>query len=132
MLNLNAQWTQDANTDFEQIRWALNEWSRVKPYLLKDFYRLTPWHPLSFTEGWTAFAYHDPETHKAVLQAFRMENAEDETIAVRLPFIDPDAEYDVENADDGAVTRRKGSELSNLTLRAGEKRTAILWFLSKV
>lgn len=132
VLNLNAQWTQDPNTDFGQIRRALNEWSRVKPYLLKDFYRLTPWHPLSFTEGWTAFAYHDPETHKAVLQAFRMENAEDETIAVRLPFIDPDAEYDVENADDGAVTRRKGSELSNLTLRADEKRTAILWFLSKV
>lgn len=103
----------------------------MKPYLLKDFYPLTPWHPLSFTEGWTAFAYHDPETDRAVLQAFRMENAADETVTLHLPFIDPDAEYDVENADDGTVTRQNGRVLAELLLRAPEKRTAILWFLSK-
>lgn len=132
VLNLNAQWTQDPATDFDQLRWALNEWGRVKPYLLKDFYVLTPWHPLSFTEGWTAFAYHDPETDGAVLQAFRMENAEDETITVRLPFLDPDAEYDVENADDGTIERRQGRALIDLTLHAPQRRTAILWFLSRV
>ena len=38
----------------------------------------------------------------------------------------------IQNADDGARARRKSGELSSLTLRAGEKRTAILWFPSMV
>ncbi len=51
--------------------------------------------------------------------------------STRRPSMEKIISEGIQNADDGARTRRKSGELSSLTLRAGEKRTAILWFLSR-
>ena len=60
ILNVDSQFVQDPDQDFDLLRWGLREWKRVSPSLRKDFYVLTPWHPETETTGFTAYVFFDP------------------------------------------------------------------------
>lgn len=72
-LNMDAQFVQDPDQDFDILRFGLNEWKSIRHLLLKDFYVLTPWHSPTDKSGFTAFAYVDEEAEDGVLFIFRME-----------------------------------------------------------
>jgi len=80
-------WYTNPDYDFEQLRRDIAEWRASSALLLKDFYVLTPWHERGDLSGWTAFAYHDPETGDTLLLAFRQEECPDDTLTVTLPFV---------------------------------------------
>ena len=86
-LNVDSQFVQDPEQDFGMLRFGLKEWKRVAPYLLKDFYPLTPWHDQKDTAGFTAFAYVDPETEQGILLAFRQEACPQDTLTLDLPWL---------------------------------------------
>lgn len=99
--------TQNPNTDFEIYRFALNEWRRVAPYLLKEFYVLTPWHKeidetkhgdIDSTD-YTVFCYFDPETEKGVVLAFREENCGKDYYSLALPFAEKGVKYRLRDED---------------------------------
>ena len=98
-LNVDSQFVCDEKQDFDMLRFGLSEWRRVSPYLLCEFYPLTPWHKEKDTTGFTAFCYYDPEREEGVLLAFRQEKCPVEKLAVRLPFIKKGERYRLSDED---------------------------------
>ncbi len=127
-LNVDSQFVQDPNQDFDMLRFGLKEWKRVAPYLLKDFYVLTPWHDQNDKEGFTAFAYVDPEAEEGVLLAFRQEDCLSSDLTLELPWLAADALLVDEDTKQQYVVAP--GERLNLTF--DEPRTArLLWIRKK-
>jgi alpha-galactosidase len=123
-LNVDSQFVQDPDQDFGVLRFGLKEWKRVSPYLLKEFYTLTPWHKERDQSDFTAFSYYDPEKEEGVILAFRQENCARSRLTVALPFGDPHAEYLLTDEDSGETVSAAGQ--AELFFRA--PRTArVIW-----
>ncbi|MBQ8164184.1 MAG: alpha-galactosidase [Clostridia bacterium] len=100
-LNVDSQFVQDPDQDFGMLRFGLKEWKEVSPYLLKEFYVLTPWHRENDTNDFTAYCYFDPETEKGVLFAFRQESCVRNKLRVSLPFAHAGEKYSFTDKDSG-------------------------------
>lgn len=122
----NTRPTQNPDTDFEALRFGFAEWNKVKPYLLKEFYVLTPWHESSDTTDFTSYCFFDPETEKGYLFVFRQERCVRDTLTVALPFTDGE-EYTFTDVDSGVEMR--GSD--RLTIVCENKRSARLFEIKK-
>jgi alpha-galactosidase len=132
IFHLSAQWVQDPGTDFDMIRFGFKEWDSVKDFMLKDFYVLTPWKPESDRTGWTSYIYHDPETDRGVLFAFRMEECEAPSFTTKLTMLDAGCEYELTDADKGVIGRFKGGELINgYRIEHDKPRSASLIFIGR-
>ncbi len=126
ILNVDSQFVYDESQNFDILRLGLDEWKRVRPYLLCDFYRLTPWHGPADTSGFTAFAYYDEESKKGVLLAFRQEKCAEAELRVRLPFLDAGGCFVLRDEDSGEMYAISRGEDLSLTFDA--PRTArLLW-----
>ncbi|MBQ8497856.1 MAG: alpha-galactosidase [Clostridia bacterium] len=86
ILNVDSRFIFDETQNFDILRFGLREWKKVNPYLLKDFYVLTPWHTEKENDGFTAYTFVDPETQKGVLLAFRQERTEADRLTLSIPF----------------------------------------------
>ncbi len=107
-LNVDSQFTQDPDQDFSILRFGLEEWAKVKPYLLKEFYVLTPWHDKTQKDGFTAYCFWDAEEEKGVLFLFRMEECEEDILKVSLPIaelVGRDSARMIAAEDDGNSAR---------------------------
>ena len=121
-LNVDSQFYADPDQDFSVLRNGLNEWKKVAPYLLKEFYVLTPYHKIDDTTGFTAYAYYDPDTETGVLLAFRQENCPDSLLTLDLSFAD--RKYTLTDED----TKEEYETDGSLTLQFDKPRTAkLLW-----
>ena len=121
-LNVDSQFYADPDQDFSVLRNGLKEWKKVAPYLLKEFYVLTPYHKIDDTTGFTAYAYFDPETEKGVLLAFRQENCADSSLTLDLSF----AGRKITLTDED--TKEEYETDGSLTLQFDQPRTAkLLW-----
>ena len=108
ILNVDSQFTQDPDQDFGVLRFGLDEWKKVKPYLLKEFYVLTPWHTEKDRTAFTAYSFFDPESEMGVLLAFRQESCVPSTLAVSLPFAQGKT-YTLTDADTGKERSANGA-----------------------
>lgn len=100
VLNVDSQFVQDPDQNFDVLRFGLKEWKRVSPYLLKDFYTLTPWHSEKDNDGFCVFCYYDPKEERGVILAFRQERCLEDTVSVKLPFA---GAYRLTDEDTGGV-----------------------------
>lgn len=133
IFNINAQWTQDPATDFDMLRWGMEEWHGIKDLLLADFYPLTPWRSQEQNDGWTSYLYLDEARGQGALLAFRMENAEDDALTVGLRMLDPVGEYSLTDADDGTTVQASGADLiEGFTITRAQPRSAALFHLRRV
>lgn len=71
VLNVDSQFVQQPEQNFEVMRIGIKEWKKISPYLLKDFYTLTPWHGGEDTTGMTAYSFYDEDAGKGILLAFQ-------------------------------------------------------------
>ena len=123
--NFGAKFTHNPELDFDLMRNNIREWRSVSRLLTRDMYVLTPWHHEYDRDGWTAIAYDAPEMGQSVLLAFRMEDSDEKTMSFRLPFAEPDNEYNLRDADTGAETTLSGKELrAGLTLTLDEPKSS--------
>jgi len=111
ILNVDTQYIQDPDQDFDMLRFGLNEWKKLTPYLLKDFYVLTPWHSQEDKSGFTAFGYYDNDAKEGVLQLFRMENCPENTLFVKLPFAEESLDYLLTDEDTQEQKKYSGKQL---------------------
>ena len=126
-LNVDSQYVYDESQNFDILRFGINEWKKVKPYLLKEFYVLTPWHKEKDKTGFTAYCYYDPEKEEGVILAFRQEDCLVDTLTVSLPFIE-NCEYSITDEDSGKTMTLRGK----LTLAFDAPRSAkLLWVKKK-
>jgi len=126
-LNVDSQFVCDPCQDFGMLRFGLGEWKRIKPYLLKEFYTLTPWHKEKDNTGFTVFCYFDPETEDGILLSFRQEKCRSDAVTVALPFANKGDVYSVTDEDTGEEVKAG----NRLTLRFNEAREAKLLWVKK-
>lgn len=129
-LNAGANYTQDPDLDFDMLRFGFAEWNKIKPYLLKEFYTLTPWHTEKETTGFTAFCFYDPDEKKGALQAFRQEKCTEDTVCLSLPFVEDGETVTLTDEDTGEAVSFTGEDMrrEGFTLTFAQPRTArILW-----
>lgn len=119
-LNVDSQFVQDPDQDFQILRNGLTEWKSIRRYLLKEFYPLTSWHSQTDRSGFTAFLFFDPADETGVLLAFRQEDCADATLSLHLPF---DRTCHLTDADSGETLTDSGD---GLTLTFEQPRTARL------
>ncbi len=126
ILNVDSQYVQDPDQDFDMLRFGVNEWKRVAPYLLKDMYHLTPWHSEYDRSGFTALCWFDPEEEKGVLLAFRQEDCRQDTLEIRLPFVQ-DGRYQLTDED----TKARFFTQGDVALQFAAPRTARLMWIER-
>ena len=110
------------------LRFGLHEWKKVAPYLLKEFYTLTPWHSANDTTAFTAFCYYDPEKEEGVILAFRQEHCGRESLSISLPFVNEADRYTVTDEDSGDQVIANGV----IALDFDTKRKAKLLWVKKI
>ena len=104
----NIKPTQDPNTDFDSLRFGFGEWDKVKPYLLSEFYVLTPYWEHVDTTDFAAYCFFDPNTETGYLFAFRQEHCVREKLTVGLPFANGET-YTLTDEDTGIELVCQGS-----------------------
>ncbi len=124
-LNVDSQFVQDPDQNFDILRFGLSEWKKISPYLLKDLYVLTPWHTERDTYSFTALSYFDAAVKRGVLLAFRQENCPESELTVSLPFVPDGATVRLTDEDSKETLTLQGN---GLTLSFDAPRTArLLW-----
>jgi len=116
----------------EWLRKALEEQARVRPYFYGDFYPL-----LSFSladDVWAAWQLDRPDLGEGMVLALRRPRSPYCGMVARLRGLDPEAEYELRDADTGSVRRAKGREVTEagLTIEIGEQPGSRLIFYRRV
>ncbi len=113
VLNVDAQFVQDPDQDFDLLRFGLREWKRLSPYLLKDFYVLTPWHSQEERDGFTAYCFFDRQARKGAMLLFRMEDCREAHLVLRLPFVRRESRCRLTDEDSGETLQMDGGRLQD-------------------
>ena len=88
---------------------AYEEARQVAPYMLGDYYPLTPY---SIQPGdWIAWQFDRPDLGGGVLQAFRRDKNETSSQVLRLAGLVPATKYEITDLDGGAPRTMTGQEL---------------------
>jgi alpha-galactosidase len=124
--------TRKKDLDYGLLRQMIGEFHKVQPYLLGDYYPLTL-YSMEKT-ACMAWQFDEPEAGGGFVQAFRREEANEESLTLKLQGLDPNATYAVENLDGGKIEKLTGKELmeSGLQVKIAEKPGAALFVYRKV
>ncbi len=126
---LGGRFSQDENYDFDMLRFGLDEWKKVNPYLTKDFYPLTAWNEPTDHSGFAAHCYMDGEKGEGVLLAFRMKNCKESELTLDFPFVKVGESYLLTDEDSGDSVEIKDGKI---TLAFNLPRQAkLLWVKKK-
>ena len=110
--------TRKTDLDYALLHKMIAEFHKVEPYLLSDFYPLTP-HSME-KKAWIAWQFDKPESGGGIVQAFRREECPDASITLKFRGLDPNARYELKSFDGGDPLQMTGKEL----LETGLKFTA--------
>ncbi|MBM3999692.1 MAG: hypothetical protein FJ297_09175 [Planctomycetes bacterium] len=89
--------TRKADMDYALLRRMIAEFKRVEPYLLSDYYPLTPYD--LDKKSWMACQLDDPERGGGAIQVFRRAECAGGSITIRLRGLDPESTYSLESPD---------------------------------
>jgi len=127
-LNVKSQFVYNESNDFDMLRFGLNEWKKVSPYLLKEFYTLTPWHKEKDTSDFTALCFYDAHKEEGVILAFRQEKCDRNQLRIALPFVSAGDKFTLTDEDSGEKETTDG----RFTLTFDEPRSAKLLWVKKI
>jgi alpha-galactosidase len=132
-LAINSEFN-NAAVPYSVLRNSLSEWKQVSPYLLKDFYTLTPWQNGVDTSHWTAYMYFDAAQEKGVLQAFRPLNATELSYKVKFKGVNEDKFYKLTDPDglNGVNVVSGAKLLAGLDLFLATPRSSSVLFIESV
>lgn len=119
----------DPKRNVELLLRTVDEMRRIFPYILKDFYPLTPYS--LDKKDWIAWQYHYPDQNGGVVQAFRRDESAEAEIRLKLRGLDLQAEYLVTDSDENAPRRIAGRQLSDegLAVRiAAQPGSAVIFY----
>jgi alpha-galactosidase len=101
--------TRKKELDYGLLKKMIAEFHKVEPYLLGDYYPLTP-HSMQ-NDVWVAWQFDRPEIDEGVVQAFRREASPYESVQLILHNLEPDAVYTLTNFDEPGTKEMTGREL---------------------
>ena len=124
-ISISAETVQNKNGDFATLRRNIEQWRRIAPDFLCDYYPLTPYSRAE--DAWMAWQYDRPEAGEGVVQAFRRPGCVKDSLQVRLQGLDLEATYEVQDADKKEAVSMSGKELmKGLTVTLPGKPAAAL------
>jgi alpha-galactosidase len=118
--------------DFDLLRRTVKQFRQIEPYLLGDYYPLTPY---SLTNDvWMAWQFDRPEMGEGVVQAFRRAEGNAEHVQLKLYGLDAAADYSVRDFDQEQPVQLTGRELmdAGLTVRSPKCPGAVVIVYKKV
>lgn len=123
--------TRKTDLDYPLLKDMIAEFRRVQPYLLGDYYPLSPYS--TETTAWMCWQFDEPSAGGFV-QAFRREEATQEVAVLKLQGLDPETTYAVENLDGPPIEKRTGRELmeTGLPVTIAEQPGAALFIYEKL
>ena len=95
--------------DYDFLRQLVEQWKKIAPYYLGDYYPITPY---SADRGsWMAWQFHRTDLEAGVVQVFR--RSESIYVEADLPLrgLDSEALYEVEDLDEHEPRRFSGRDL---------------------
>ena len=101
--------------DWAKFRRLTEDWRKIAPYLLGDFYPLTSYSQAN--DVWMAWQFDRPDLGQGVVQAFRRADSPYESARFKLRGLDPEARYIVIHLDVPGRTEATGRELMEQGLR---------------
>jgi alpha-galactosidase len=101
--------TRKKDLDYPLIRRMIGEFRRVEPYLLGDYYPLTPYSLEN--DVWIAWQFDRPETGEGMVQVFRRAESTLEAARIRLRGLMPEASYSIASLDSLRTSKLSGKEL---------------------
>jgi len=102
-------------TDWELFRRIVEDWRKVGPNMLGDYYPLTPYSLAD--DAWMAWQFDRPDVGQGVVQVFRRPASDFLVIQLRLHGLDPLASYAVVNLDVPGTTVMTGRDLMEIGLK---------------
>jgi len=96
-------------------RLAYEECRSVAPFMLGDYYPLTP-YSIQLTD-WIAWQFDRPDLKSGVIQAFRRDKNTEPMQLLRLLGLAPSAKYEITDHDGGVPRTMSGKELMEKGLR---------------
>jgi alpha-galactosidase len=107
---INAVWDmRRTDLDYDWIRRATGQWRAVADNYLGDYYPLTAYDPSD--HAWMAWQFDRPERGEGLVQAFRRSNSALNSAEFELHGLQPDARYEISNADVPGTQILTGREL---------------------
>jgi alpha-galactosidase len=101
--------TRKKDLDYPLLRRMIAEFRRVEPYLLGDYYPLTPYS--LEPDAWMAWQFDRPEIGEGVVQAFRRPKSGQAAARIKLRGLAPELRYTVTDLDSAAPIELRGREL---------------------
>ena len=117
--------------DYDALRRLTQQFERVSPYYLGDYYPLT-----SYSLGkdvWMSWQFHRPDLGEGMVQVFRRDDSAYESARFKLHGLDATAKYEVENLDGGKETLT-GAELmqAGLAVTINQQPAALVFAYKRV
>jgi len=116
----------DPKLDYEPLKRLIEQWRELSPNLLGDFYPLTAYSLRP--NAWIAWQYNRPEAGAGMIQIFRREKSEADTMLFHLRGLDPDASYQLTDIDTLESQALTGRELMNKgwAVKIKDKHSAVI------
>ena len=123
--------TRRTDLDYDLMRKLYSEWKEVSSCYFGDYWPLSDYSLAN--NIWMAWQFDLPEEGRGFIQAFRRADCPDESFTLYLRGLDPDATYQLTDADSGETITSTGAALaSGFEARAPEAPAALLWMYRKV
>jgi alpha-galactosidase len=100
--------TEVKKEDVQSLKKAYRECGEVAPFMLCDYYPLTPYNRQ--LDQWLAWQFNRPEKGDGMIQAFKRKNCADNDMKFKLHDLESRAVYRIKDFDGGTRTMT-GSEL---------------------
>jgi len=101
---------EDNPAGFGRVANFVRQWRNVAPSMLGDYFPLTPYSLA--TTSWIAWQFDRPEAGQGLIQAFRRQGNAEPNRRLILHGLEPDAQYEVTDLDQGQGRRLTGRELT--------------------
>lgn len=113
--------------DFTLMKKLFDDYYRLRGFYLKDFYPLCGDGPTTGYDRWLAWQFHDPDTGKGIVTAFRRDEAENDNCTVCLRGLDPNKTYRFRDDDKGNVFLLTGADATRgVKLYLPQKRSSLM------
>lgn len=102
-------------------------YQKIRHLFPADYYPLTPYS--LDKDKWISWQFNDPDAKEGMIQAFRRDQCESDTLQVKPSALDPAATYTIANLDTNESITKTGAELMNegLLMRAATKPAALVY-----
>lgn len=122
--------TRIKDQNYNLFRKLFNEWKRVSPCYLGDYWPLTSYSQKN--DVWMGWQFDRPDLGEGFFQAFRRAECPDESFTLKLRGLDENATYVVTDLDNPTPKQVTGAELmKGFIVKSAEKPAALIFTYKK-